>query len=195
MKLNGVRNLLASRDRRWMGRPRSDRGPPGTDTRDSARLGEFLEKYRVRGTAYCRGIVKDAHAAEDMFQQACLRLHRRGVREMEDEAGCRSLLYTTLTNLCRDHLAWRKRRRLTPATVRPMREPAQAAEEREEIDRLEAAIGELAVHQKMALLMKTLEGLSYREIAARLRVSETNVGVLIYRARERLRRALTLEED
>ena len=114
---------------------------------------------------------------------------------MEDEAGCRSLLYTTLTNLCLDHLAWRKRRRVTPGTARSVRGPAQAAEEREQVDRLNAAIADLAAHQRMALLMKTTEGLSYREIAARLRVSETNVGVLIYRARESLRRALPIEED
>jgi len=164
------------------------------DGRDSTAgtLAEFLERHRSRGTAFCRRLVGDSHAAEDLFQQACLRLHRRGVERLEDRPGCRALLYRTLTNLCRDHARSRLR---AQARERPPEAPAPVtpdrhAESREELARLEAALEGLDARHRRALLLKVRAGFSYEEIASRMRVSVSNVGVLIHRARDRLRKAL-----
>jgi len=178
-----------------MGRPRSEKSPSRASTADAAGLAGFLEEHRGMGTAFCRRIVRDSHAAEDLYQEACLRLQRRGVRDLADRAGCRGLLFKTLTNLGRDHLRERARARPTTAPRARERDPAAAAEDGDELARVRAALERIGTRQRRALVLKTVDGLSYREIAARLRVSETNVGVLIHRARERLREILGRRED
>jgi RNA polymerase sigma-70 factor (ECF subfamily) len=147
------------------------------------------------GPAFGARIVRDSHAAEDIFQEACLRLQRRGVRELSDRAGCRGLLFKTLLNLSRDLLRDRAKRRPTESPPARERDPAATAENAEELSRVRAALARIGERQRRALVLKTVDGLSYKEIAVRLRVSETNVGVLIFRAREKLREVLGLRED
>jgi RNA polymerase sigma-70 factor (ECF subfamily) len=171
---------------------RSEGGRLRSGESDVGTLADFLERNRARGTAHCRRLVADFHAAEDIYQQACLRLHRRGVDRLHDPAGCRALLYRTLTNLCRDHAraGTRSRKRLPPPPGSPPLEPDRLAQDREDLRRLESALDRLDARQRRALLLKTRTGLSYVEISSRMRVSVSNVGVLIHRAREHLRRML-----
>ena len=166
-------------------------------------LASLLEQQRRQGTAFCRKIVSDAGRAEDLYQDACLKLLRRGLERPEDERGALALLYRTLLNLCRDELrrAGRPARRhlsldVDLAIVEDGRNGTPVPSPVERLDLLETqhhmarAIRQLEPRQLAALRLRTQDGCSYRQIATRLGVSESNVGVLIFRARERLRNLL-----
>ncbi len=63
----------------------------------------------------------------------------------------------------------------------------QGAEVRE---RIEGCMEPLPLRQRMAFLLRDVEGLSSREISEILEVTRSNMGVLLFRARNRLRECL-----
>jgi RNA polymerase sigma factor (sigma-70 family) len=65
--------------------------------------------------------------------------------------------------------------------------PAQSAEASELSARLRDALATLPPNQADVFCLHCLEGWSYQEIAAELELSESNVGVLIHRARAKLK--------
>ena len=76
---------------------------------------------------------------------------------------------------------------LTSQTIR-----VQAAELAE---RLQQALGQLTPREASVFCLRSLEGLSYKEIAVQLDLTTNSVGVLIHKARKRLRDLLVHEGD
>jgi RNA polymerase sigma factor (sigma-70 family) len=68
--------------------------------------------------------------------------------------------------------------------------PEKRAEEAELAGQLRAALAELPDRQAEAFYLQAVEGMTYREVADRLRLDTNAVGVLLNRARKRLRRIL-----
>jgi RNA polymerase sigma-70 factor, ECF subfamily len=68
--------------------------------------------------------------------------------------------------------------------------PHQSAEDAELSERLRTALGRLPSRQAEAFCLHCLEGWSYQEVAGQLAVSIDSVGVLVHRARKRLRQLL-----
>jgi RNA polymerase sigma-70 factor (ECF subfamily) len=64
--------------------------------------------------------------------------------------------------------------------------PSADAMRREDSERLQSALAELPEHYRQIIELAQVEGLSHREIAARLSISETNSRVLLSRALARL---------
>jgi RNA polymerase sigma-70 factor, ECF subfamily len=69
-------------------------------------------------------------------------------------------------------------------------DPGQEAEAGELADRLRAALGKLPPDQAAVFCLSCLDELSYREIGERLGMTTNAVGVLLHRARGRLRELL-----
>jgi len=115
----------------------------------------------------CRLLNGDRSAAEDIGQEAFLRLFRAAKRYTARGEMCAFLL-TTTRNLCRDHL---RRQRPTEewdaaldyADPSPTGEHAVLSRERSEIVR--KAIAALPEEQQTILILSHYEGLSYTEIA------------------------------
>ena len=55
---------------------------------------------------------------------------------------------------------------------------------------LESAIAALPEHQRLVLILRDVEGCSTQEVCNALRFQETNIRVLLYRARAKVRAAL-----
>jgi RNA polymerase sigma factor (sigma-70 family) len=68
--------------------------------------------------------------------------------------------------------------------------PPQTAEDAELSERLRTALGRIPSKQAEAFCLHCLEGWSYQEVAGQLAVSIDSVGVLLHRARKRLRQLL-----
>ena len=68
--------------------------------------------------------------------------------------------------------------------------PGQEAEADELAERLRAALAQLPADQAEVFCLSCLDKLSYREIGERLRLTTNAVGVLLHRARQRLRELL-----
>jgi RNA polymerase sigma-70 factor, ECF subfamily len=69
-------------------------------------------------------------------------------------------------------------------------DPAQEAEAGELAERLRAALPRLSQEQAAVFCLSCMENLSYQEIGERLGVTANGVGVLLHRARQRLKELL-----
>jgi RNA polymerase sigma-70 factor (ECF subfamily) len=165
----------------------------------SASVEGWVAQSLPRALAYALSLTRDRHLAEDIVQDCfCRLLARRDSYDLPRD-GFKILLRAT-TNACID----RQRRVVERTNVEmadecePIRGDARQthAPDPPEIamsHELEAAIGGALEHlpwmQRAALELKSL-GCSLAEVAAALRVSEGNAGVLVHRARQAMTQEL-----
>jgi RNA polymerase sigma-70 factor (ECF subfamily) len=160
---------------------------------------------RAQEVAYRFSLLVCGHAedAEDVMQDALLKTFQY-VRRNEDPFAFRTWLYATVRNAC---LMKRRRRVGEPASFVPIgaeaREdtpPVDVADRASSIDermvrasidaRLRRALAHLAPAYRMIVVLREMEGLSTREVAAITGYSEANVKQRLHRARLMLRQHL-----
>jgi RNA polymerase sigma-70 factor (ECF subfamily) len=130
-------------------------------------------------------------SAQDIAQDAFLRLHREGFDKFP--AGeARFWLFRVARNLALNELGKRQtRHRLFDKVVESFKTraptPAEEFELTERRTRVLEMLKTLPEHQRAALLLREQEEMSYREIAGVLNVSEAKVKVDIFRARTSMR--------
>ena len=143
--------------------------------------------------SYVRNMVKDRCEAEDIAQEALLRLYV-AAREGKVRSAPRAYAFSTAHNLAVD--SQRRSRRNggsdAPAPERAGQPDAASAGVerrmlREEIDK---ALAMLPEGHRSAVMLREFGGLNYAEIARTLGVSTDQVKVWIYRARKHLARVL-----
>ncbi len=147
---------------------------------------------------FARHLVRDAHAAEDVVQDAYLRAMKYfGSFRGTDGKGW-------LLAIVR-HVAYSRRRpsmeAITAAFDEGANAPAResdgpdAALDRDEASRrVHHALGRMPSRYREVLVLRELEGMSYEEIARVTHVPSGTVMSRLARARERLRRLLLAEE-
>lgn len=134
-------------------------------------------------------ILGDEAEAEDVAQEALLRLWRQARDWRAGEARISTWLYRVVHNLCIDRL--RKRRPTSPIEdVAEPPDPAPTVLDRladsQEARVLVRAILALPDRQRQALVLRHFDGLSNPEIGARLDCSVEAVESLLARARRQL---------
>lgn len=148
-------------------------------------FGAIHDRYRARLFAYARQMLSGSRQdAEDALQDVFVRAYHT-LRDSDREISLRAWLYRVAHNRCVDEL-----RRPPPPSpevlelVRPPQsDPLAEAERRESLRRLVADVRRLPEHQRSALLMRELNGLSYSEVGGALGVSVPAVKSLLVRAR------------
>lgn len=155
----------------------------------------FAEQRPVlRGFFVRRG----AHdEAEDLVQETYLRLLRAHRTQGEAIANPEAYLYTVALNLAREQAARRKQAPLPldelehVATLLAAGEAVEDAAERAQRQRrLQELLATLPEHTRAVLVMQYRDGLSYKQIAARLGVSTHMVKKHVVRGLSACRRAL-----
>jgi RNA polymerase sigma-70 factor (ECF subfamily) len=143
---------------------------------------------------YLEGLLGRSGAAQEIAQEALLRLYRAGPGRVAPGEE-RFWVYRVATNLAVNELR-RARVRTRLASVagaifgRRAPDPHKDAERVERDRALRDALDRLPVLRRSALLLRERDELSYAEIAAVLGVSVAKVRVDIFRARAALREAL-----
>ncbi len=145
--------------------------------------------------ALSRRLLGDEDEAEDVAQEAFLRLWRQAPKWERGRARVSTWLYRVTYNLCVDRL--RSRRPNAPLeAANDQPQPAdqlRAVAERELGNRVEHALDRLPPRQKTALILFHYQGLSLAEVAAVLQVSVEAVESLLARARRKLKNELAPE--
>ena len=145
----------------------------------------FYEQTSPGLLAYLRRVAQDAALADDVFQEAFIRLLRSDLRE-SGHAARKSFLYAVATNLLRDH--WRRAKKSVRwddvENIQPMVEPVNG--DPGVRMSLEKAFGRLAPLQRSLLWLAYVEACSHKEIAAALDLREKSVKVLLFRAKNML---------
>lgn len=147
-----------------------------------------VQRYRTALTRYCGRLVGQDHAediVQDTFETSYVVL-RRDTRPIQLKAW----LYRIAHNRSLDLL------RRKDSTYEELDEnfgsdtqPHEQFERKERVKALIEQISMLPERQRGAIVLQELEGHSTDEIAAELGVRTAVVGQLVYRARERLRKA------
>ncbi|HEY7670696.1 MAG TPA: sigma-70 family RNA polymerase sigma factor [Gammaproteobacteria bacterium] len=135
---------------------------------------------------------RTAGDCDDLLQEIAMALWR-ALPAFRGECSERTFVFRIAHNRCITHLSKRRVNVSLDEAEIEVEDPSANAEaalaEEQERQRLLAAIRDLpAIHREVLVL--ALEGMGYREIADVVGISESNVGVRLNRARERLRELL-----
>lgn len=137
--------------------------------RTAARL--LAGRLLPRALRYAARLLSDRAEAEDVAQEAMLRLWRVAPDWREGEAQVTTWLYRVVTNLCIDRQRARGRR--GAVALDDVAEPADGAPgplagmiASDRMEALSAALAALPGRQRQAVVLRHIEGLSNPEIAA-----------------------------
>jgi RNA polymerase sigma-70 factor (ECF subfamily) len=146
----------------------------------------LYEQYSSRVFGYCLKWLRCREEAEDAVQTTFLyamRGLRRGVVPKFDEAW----LLAIARNVCRTRTEVTRRRAVEVVRSPQLLEESVAAPApSDELTGLAEALGGLTEQQRRAILLREWQGLSYREIADELDLSQAAVETLLFRARRTL---------
>jgi RNA polymerase sigma-70 factor (ECF subfamily) len=148
----------------------------------------LYERYYDRVFGYCLYHLGSREEAEDVAQTTFMWAYR-GLRRGVVPRAEASWLFTIAQNACRARHRTRGRRRerevlSDPVTLADMA-PAPVADT-DDLMGLEDALARMPELQRRAILLREWRGLSYKEIAAELELSNAAVETLIFRARRTL---------
>lgn len=168
---------------------------------DAGSFDELLRRYRTPLVKYFCRLVRDQALAEDLAQEAFLRVYKARHRYRPD-ARFTTWLYRIATNLALNAIRDVKGRPRQDAnnsgedgenTFEFVDPRATAEQELIETDRgrlIREAIEALPENQRAAVILHKYQDVDYRQIAKVLKVSESAVKSLLFRAYETLRMRL-----
>jgi len=178
----------------------------GSDVPDAALLVAFANGDRAAGHAlvarlgprlfgYAARVLGDRTEAEDVVQEAMLKLWNIAPDWRQGEAQVSTWAYRVTANLCTDRLRRRKIRGETALdeVAEPEADLASVVEQMTEAVRaeaLQAALDTLPDRQRQAVVLRHLEGMSNPEIAEVMDIRVEAVESLTARGKRALKEAL-----
>jgi RNA polymerase sigma-70 factor (ECF subfamily) len=145
---------------------------------------------------YARWLTKNEADAEDVVQDACMRAMRYFSSLRDDDA--RAWLFAIVRNVWYSRVSSRANLMEAPSSDgAPDERPDNALDPEERllqqytVARVRAALEQLPVDFREVVVLREIEGLSYKEIAAVVRVPIGTVMSRLARARDRLLAVLT----
>lgn len=161
----------------------------------SEALRVLLDRHLGGITALARRMLRDEAEAEDVAQEAFLRLWRSGATLDVGAAGVRPWLRRVVSNLCIDRLRAGARETVVEDVPEQVEEASQlrTLEAKELGRRVDDALKRLPDRQRLALTLFHYEGLSQAEVASTMGISDEAVESLLARARRALKADLKTE--
>ncbi|WP_093966146.1 RNA polymerase sigma factor [Actibacterium lipolyticum] len=160
---------------------------------DAAASRALTLRLTPRVLGYASRILNDPAEAEDVAQEAMLRLWRIAPEWRQGEAKVSTWLYRVVANLCTDRL--RKRRSVDIDSIAEPEDDAPGAEAQlqaaSRAKALEEALQTLPERQRQAVVLRHIEGLGNPEIAEVLEISVEAVESLTARGKRMLTAALS----
>lgn len=163
--------------------------------RDRLAFAALYDRYFTRVYNYVRFRCSEPEVADDLTSQVFERALAHIASFRPEKAPFGAWLFAIARNALNDHLRAQKRhpwlpldglRRLVTRTP----SPEEAVIEAETRNELQAALSTLSERERDVIGLKFAAGLTNRQIAEMSGLSESNVGVIVYRALHRLRVSL-----
>ncbi|YCM46111.1 RNA polymerase sigma factor [Verrucomicrobiaceae bacterium 227] len=145
------------------------------------------EEYVQQGFRFALSLANDRHEAEDLVQQACLKIIAKKGR-----ISSRSYLLTTIRNLFYDKM--RRQKLIAFESLDSMENPLPAASRTQlgvKLD-LEASLNRLSVEEREVIFLNCVEGYTAAEMAPMLGKPRSTVLNILSRAKAKL---LTRDEQ
>ena len=172
---------------------------------EPAAFEELVEQYQHRLVAVMNHLVGHPQEAEDLAQEAFLRVYRSR-KKYRPRSKFSTWLFTIANNLALNTLRARQRKPVVPLPAqdsgplgpRPAEQlvpdtgtgPMQKVQNRELCEVIRRALDGLNDRQRMAVVLNKFEDMGYAEIAEVMGLTTKAVKSLLSRARENLRAAL-----
>jgi RNA polymerase sigma-70 factor (ECF subfamily) len=170
---------------------------------DVTAFARLVEQHQVGLTRFCRRLMGDASAGEDLAQETLLRA-QQSIGRLGEPYRFGPWLFGIAANLARKVWRAEARRPLSLEALisaypnvpwdeshRSVPSPEQLSEEAEETRLLLDAIGSLPAALSRVVVLHYLNGLNYAEVAAALDVPISTVKGRLFESRTRLRRELS----
>lgn len=158
--------------------------------------------YYVRVFGLCRRLLDSSELAEDAAQEAFMRAYKN-FRKYDTEQPFWRWIASIANNYCIDLLRQQSRTDALFGDEATELERLDAADtpvlsdliSLEEAESLNGAVANLGAKYRVPLVLAYFNQLSYDEIAEQLKISRNHVGVLLLRAKQRLRVDLVSEGE
>lgn len=159
---------------------------------EPAAFRQLLDRHLPAVTAVARRMLRDDAEAEDVAQEAFLRLWRTGSSLDIGAGGVRPWLRRVVSNLCIDRIRGSSRQMVVEEVPEQAEDAGQLSgmESAELGARVDKALKALPERQRMALTLFHFEGMSQNEVAAAMDISAEAVESLLSRARRALKVSL-----
>lgn len=172
---------------------------------ESPSFKEIYASYGDQVYNLCLNYLQNEEDAEEVTQDVFVKVHTQ-IHKFKGKSSLKTWIYRISINLCLDLLKARKRKKRfginipilpSKAEVLPgnFRHPGVLLEEQEAVEGIFRAINQLPEKQKTALVLKSLEGQSQKEIAAIMEISVKAVESLLSRAKANLKKKLYPAKD
>ncbi|HYH28122.1 MAG TPA: sigma-70 family RNA polymerase sigma factor [Actinomycetota bacterium] len=158
---------------------------------DRGAFEELVERTRGQVYTLAYRLVGDRHDAEDVAQDAYLRVYR-GLSGFREDARFETWLYRVVTNAAFTHLKRRGRfgavmtedQEAAVEVVEQGAGPVQQTIDRDEVKR---ALEDLPESLRTVVVLRDVYGLSLREIGQEMGISEGAAKVRLHRARKKMK--------
>ena len=159
-------------------------------TPEAARV--LTERLTAKVLAQAYHLLRNRADAEDVTQEAFVRLWRIAPDWKQDQAQVTTWLYRVVANLCKDRLRKLRASPLdeTPELDDPRASAGRRLQDQARIDALYRALDVLPDRQRQAVSMRHLDCLTNPEIASEMQLSVEAVESLIYRGKQKLKALL-----
>lgn len=173
--------------------------------RGDVALAELIRRHAARSLQTARRVVGDYHLAEEAVQDAFMRLAlKASLFRGQSEGEFRTFFYRMLLNCCirAGQKAGRRREQAAASAViknvaasTRLVDVTRGLREEEARRQVRWALDRLPDRQRICLILRELDGQSYKDIAAVLKVNLNDVRVWIHRGRKRLKAILENAPD
>ena len=164
---------------------------------DQEALREIFDKYNKKVYRIAYGVVRQREDALDIVQEVFIKLFR-SIRNFKGRSKFYTYLYRLALNTAIDHVRKKGRYAVSSLDQEGAVQPEEDFEKRpdrvflqKELEgRVSLAMEKLPVDQKMALLLREVEGLSYQEMAEAMGSSIGTVMSRLHYGRRKMRELL-----
>ena len=174
---------------------------------DHAAFRVLFDKYHKRAFSVAYGVLKNRQDALDVVQEGFVKVHKH-LGNFEGSSSFYTWLYRIVMNLAIDSLRRRKVSRPVEYDDAIRRDsdvgggddailarmldanPRKAAIRRELVAKIDAALAELPDYHREVILLREIDGLSYKEMAEVLDVPKGTIMSRLFHARKKMQAAL-----